>query len=135
MAAMAASRYDASITVQLPLNSILNLNTFGNLEVEKKQKDATIKTITLYTSYKTPGCATVRVHAIDGKNCTFTKNYEMTYTIQILDEREGIIYAQMNFKKNKEVKTQSWYNLDENLVRYIMRSPKDRATAVASLPT
>ena len=111
----------ASLVVQLPLKPVVCIERFSNLVVGGKDKDATIKTITLLTSYMTPNRATIHVVAIDDNNCSFTKNFEFTFIAEIIDNTKGM--ARMHFQRIKEIQSQKWYTLDENLVRHIMTAP------------
>lgn len=110
----------AEIYVNIPLKNVIELNKINNLEVNKKYKNKTIKNIRLYSSYKTPGTAVLHISAIDDKNTYFTKNFDMEYTVESVDNDLNIAFLKLNFinRHNDE-----WYILDSNLAKEIMSYP------------
>ena len=108
-----------TIHIQIPMQSVISFQEFGNLKVGSIEKDVTIKYITLISSYKNPGYATLQVTGIDSKNCTIKKIFELKYTIDSNDLNTGI--ATLIFNKYFEPK-QEWYVFNSNLVKTILKT-------------
>ena len=104
------------LLVQLPLNQCLTLDTFHNIVVNGKYKNAVITSIKLFTHYTKPGHATLYVTGVDENACRFTKQVDMTYVSELIDINSGV--AKLTFKREN---TETWYKLDRTLAETILK--------------
>lgn len=109
-----------TIQVTLPIKPIIELEEFATLKKGHNKKTATINSIMLLTSYKTPFVAKIRISATNNKNITFYKIYDFSYIVNEIPESENNNIFNMTLTKIKEAETQTWYTIDEHLVKDII---------------